>query len=193
MNFSRKVVLTFAIAMVSATIVFALSAQGNIGKAATPNAGVEKTKQLKPQTTCPVMGEPIDTAEYVDYKDKRIYVCCSNCIEKVKKNPEKYIKKLEQMGQSVKVIGTTGKKENKVTSADSSMKGMDMKGMKMTGETATKATDVGYWTCPMHPEIHQSTSGKCPICGMNLVFKKSDKDTAQMKGMDYGKTKTDQK
>jgi YHS domain-containing protein len=179
--------------MFSAAIVFAQSGQADTGKATTANAGVEKTKQLKAQTTCPVMGEPIDTTKYVDYKDKRIYVCCSNCIEKVKKNPEKYIKKLERMGQSVKVIGPAGKNENKVTSADSSMKGMDMKGMKMPGDTVAKSANAGYWTCPMHPEIHQSTSGKCPICGMNLVFKKSDKDTAQMKGMDHSKMKMDPK
>lgn len=27
----------------------------------------------------------------------------------------------------------------------------------------------GYWTCPMHPQIHQHEKGKCPICGMDLV------------------------
>jgi len=26
-----------------------------------------------------------------------------------------------------------------------------------------------YWTCPMHPQIHQSGPGQCPICGMDLV------------------------
>ena len=55
------------------------------------------------------------------------------------------------------------------------MKDMDMKGMKMTGDTTTKAADVGYWTCPMHPEVHKTASGQCPICGMNLVYKESTK------------------
>jgi membrane fusion protein, copper/silver efflux system len=26
-----------------------------------------------------------------------------------------------------------------------------------------------YWTCPMHPEIHQKGPGSCPKCGMELV------------------------
>lgn len=26
-----------------------------------------------------------------------------------------------------------------------------------------------YWTCPMHPEIHQDHPGECPICHMKLV------------------------
>jgi YHS domain-containing protein len=61
-------------------------------------------KMLSPQTTCPVTGDPINKKLYVDYKGKRIYVCCESCIGRVKKNPEKYIKKLEAMGQSVETI-----------------------------------------------------------------------------------------
>jgi YHS domain-containing protein len=129
-------------------------------------------KQLKPQTTCPVMGEPIDKKQYTDYNGKRIYVCCGDCVEKVKKNPEKYIKKLESMGQSVEIIGNAPKKESKAVTADTSMKGMDMKGMKMSGDTAAATSPSGYWTCPMHPEVHKTASGQCPICGMNLILKK---------------------
>ena len=29
--------------------------------------------------------------------------------------------------------------------------------------------DVDYWTCAMHPSVHSETSGKCPICGMDLI------------------------
>ena len=28
-----------------------------------------------------------------------------------------------------------------------------------------------YYTCPMHPHIHQDNEGDCPICGMSLVAK----------------------
>lgn len=35
-----------------------------------------------------------------------------------------------------------------------------------------KALEVGfYYTCPMHPQIHASSPGECPICGMTLVKK----------------------
>lgn len=56
------------------------------------------TKEGKPQTTCPVLGGDINKDLYVVFKGKRIYVCCSDCIEVIKKNPEKYIKKLEAQG-----------------------------------------------------------------------------------------------
>jgi len=47
------------------------------------------------QTTCPVMGNPVNKDVYVDYEGKRIYFCCEGCIEKFKENPEKYMEKLE--------------------------------------------------------------------------------------------------
>lgn len=27
----------------------------------------------------------------------------------------------------------------------------------------------GEWTCSMHPQIRQAASGRCPICGMDLI------------------------
>jgi Cu(I)/Ag(I) efflux system membrane fusion protein len=36
-------------------------------------------------------------------------------------------------------------------------------------ETHTDAAD-GYYTCSMHPQVHSDKPGKCPICGMDLIF-----------------------
>lgn len=135
------------------------------------SATAKPVKQLKPQATCPVMGDPIDKNLFVDYKGKRIYVCMQSCLPEVRKDPEKYIKKLERMGEGVEVIG------KEVNAAPS----------KMPGDSMMKEASAGYWTCPMHPEIHQSEAGKCPICGMKLVFKKSDKGIAQTKGKTHDK------
>lgn len=38
------------------------------------------------------------------------------------------------------------------------------------------AKDKMLYTCPMHPEWHQSESGKCPKCGMDLVREKTIKN-----------------
>jgi len=59
---------------------------------------------LKPQTTCPIMNEPINKKFFVDYQGKRIYACCGMCPDQIKADPEKYIKKLEAMGQGVEVL-----------------------------------------------------------------------------------------
>jgi hypothetical protein len=174
-----------AVSFLSAANGFAQSAQTVKKDSTTAAAAV---KHLKPQTTCPIMGGDIDKKLFVDYKGKRIYVCCTGCLDQVKKDPEAAIKKLEALGQEPETIALK-KKESTGIKADTSMKGMDMKGMKMSGDAAAKAAETGYWTCPMHPEVHKTASGQCPICGMNLVFKKSDKDTTKMKVIDRSKMK----
>ena len=52
----------------------------------------------KPQTNCPVMSGKVDNKIFVDYQGKRIYFCCSGCVEEFKKDPEKYLKKMEAEG-----------------------------------------------------------------------------------------------
>ncbi len=51
-----------------------------------------------PQTLCPVMAGKIDKNVYTDYQGKRIYFCCSGCIDDFKKNPDKYLKQMEEKG-----------------------------------------------------------------------------------------------
>jgi YHS domain-containing protein len=47
------------------------------------------------QTTCPVMGNPIDKQFFTYYKGRGIYFCCASCVEKFEAEPEKYMKNLE--------------------------------------------------------------------------------------------------
>jgi len=44
------------------------------------------------------MGGEINKKLYVDADGKRIYACCAGCVEKIKANPQKYIKQLEDQG-----------------------------------------------------------------------------------------------
>lgn len=39
---------------------------------------------------------------------------------------------------------------------------------KTTG-TAAKPMNKAYYTCSMHPQIHEDHPGNCPICGMKLI------------------------
>jgi rubrerythrin len=56
--------------------------------------------------------------------------------------------------------------------SDSSMNNAETSESSKYNQTGT-ATE--YYTCTMHPQVHQAKPGKCPICGMNLVFHKADK------------------
>ena len=51
------------------------------------------------QTTCPVMGGAIDKNIFVEYKGKKVYFCCKDCVEKFKADPEKYVSKLPQFAK----------------------------------------------------------------------------------------------
>jgi YHS domain-containing protein len=52
----------------------------------------------KPQAKCPVLGGDVNKQVYADYKGKRIYFCCEGCDKEFKKDPEKYLKKLQDEG-----------------------------------------------------------------------------------------------
>jgi YHS domain-containing protein len=51
------------------------------------------------QMSCPVMGGKINKALYTEYKDKKVYFCCSGCVAKFKEDPEKYLAKLPQFSE----------------------------------------------------------------------------------------------
>jgi YHS domain-containing protein len=59
---------------------------------------VPQTVRAKEQGTCPLMGGNIDKNFYADHNGKRVYFCCGGCVAPFKKDPEKYIKKLESEG-----------------------------------------------------------------------------------------------
>ena len=61
-------------------------------------AGPALAADPKPQTLCPVLGGNVDKKVYADYQGKRIYFCCQGCDAEFKKDPEKYMKKIQEQG-----------------------------------------------------------------------------------------------
>jgi len=57
----------------------------------------------KQQTTCPIMGGPINNEIYTDYEKKRIYFCCAGCTKTFKSEPEKYINKMKSDGIKLEI------------------------------------------------------------------------------------------
>ena len=62
-------------------------------------APAQQATQLAEQTTCPVMGGPINKAIFVEYQGKKVYFCCNGCPATFMANPEKYISKLPQFAK----------------------------------------------------------------------------------------------
>ncbi|MBI4720199.1 MAG: YHS domain-containing protein [Chitinivibrionia bacterium] len=84
MNRTRNIICALMLAAFS-------SGSGFAGESAAP-AGVTPPKVLKPQTVCPVMGKPIDSASYTDIQGQRVYFCCDGCAKKLLADPDKYFK-----------------------------------------------------------------------------------------------------
>lgn len=88
---------------------------GAMGAQACPSCGCEpkaktETKEVKVQTTCPLMGGKINKEIFVDHGGKRVYFCCKGCIAPFKKNPQKYIKALEKSGVTLEKAPKAAKK-----------------------------------------------------------------------------------
>lgn len=51
------------------------------------------------QTSCPVSGKPLNSAQVVEHKGKKVYFCCPACPDGFKKDPEKFMAKLPQFAK----------------------------------------------------------------------------------------------
>ena len=96
-----KIKTVLALALLSAA---ALSATAGDKKA--------ETAKGKKQAKCPVMERyDVDPSKYIDIKGYRIYTCCKGCINQIKANPDKYIKKLKAQGVELEKAPAPKKKK----------------------------------------------------------------------------------
>ncbi len=64
-------------------------------------------RKAKAQASCPVMGGKIDKKYYADYQGKRVYFCCADCVGTFKKDPARYVRKLQKQGVALATVGQT--------------------------------------------------------------------------------------
>ena len=87
----------FTVSMATALMTCGVCAADKPAQTPTPSQK-SLAVAVKVQTLCPVMGGTINKSKFVDYDGKRIYVCCDGCIDKVKKDPAKYVRQMEEKG-----------------------------------------------------------------------------------------------
>lgn len=94
------------IGSVALTLAFASTALAVDPAPATAPAcpAMAKKAALKAQTTCPITGNKIDKTQFVDVDGCRIYVCCKDCIDKVKADPKAAMKKIAACGECCECI-----------------------------------------------------------------------------------------
>lgn len=114
------------------------------------------------------------TAEFrYEYNGATYYFCSGHCLEKFKKEPDKFLSKggaSETVSTPTPGEGPSGitytcpmhpeVKEVKPISCPKC--GMALEPASLPAMTKTE------WICPMHPQIVSDTPGSCPICGMAL-------------------------
>ena len=86
----KTIVLTFVLIVTVGLFIGCGSKESNHGDDHEDHAGEEHTEALPSGANkmCPVLTEEkVDPSLYVEYNDKRIYVCCKKCLKRVKKDP----------------------------------------------------------------------------------------------------------
>jgi YHS domain-containing protein len=91
MNHTKTLIIVLAAAM---TLV--LTAYADMETTEGQSQQIQKTPVL--QTGCPIMEGEINKELYADYQGKRIYFCCKGCINMFMKEPDKYMKEMEDQG-----------------------------------------------------------------------------------------------
>ena len=61
-------------------------------------AGCGAEEEAKAQTTCPMMGNPINKKLFVDHKGKRVYFCCEGCPKAFRADADVQMKKMTDAG-----------------------------------------------------------------------------------------------
>lgn len=111
-----------------------------------------------------------------EHEGKKYFFCSQACLEKFRREPEKYLQKAP--AESLLLIGekeTTGLPKGSIYTCPMHPEIREDKpgacpkcGMALEPVVSIAAPMHTQWTCPMHPEIIREEPGSCPICGMAL-------------------------
>jgi YHS domain-containing protein len=79
--------------------------------------GILLEKSPQPQLVCPVTGRGIDKNIYIDHEGRRVYLCCRQCVETFKSDPESFVTALLEQGVTLEEIPEDSAAESAAESA----------------------------------------------------------------------------
>lgn len=94
-----KAGLIFLVSLLVVVGLFSgLAFAGGCSLSGGPAAADKPAAKEAVNTTCPVMGGEIakDTPYTAEYKGKKVGFCCAGCVPAFKKNPDKYMKEIQE-------------------------------------------------------------------------------------------------
>lgn len=107
------------------------------------------TNQVAVQTAkdpvCGMSVDPNTAAGSFEHNGQTYFFCSQHCLKKFQESPDRYL-----AGPSSECCSTMDQVATPVTL------------------TAIQRSRPADYTCPMHPEVRQTTPGSCPKCGMAL-------------------------
>ena len=119
------------------------------------------TMQAKRDPVCGMTVDPEKAAGSLEHNGQTYFFCSLGCREKFRANPESFIGQ-NQLRERVVIA-------HEKFSPPADAGGSDKPARASGSDRTPDARGVGTsYTCPMHPEIRQSTPGSCPKCGMSL-------------------------
>jgi Cu+-exporting ATPase len=116
---------------------------------------------------CGMMIEPADAAATYEYNGQTYHFCMTDCAEKFKADPEKYLQPRAEGSAEAAPPGTIYTCPMDPEVRQPGPGACPKCGMALEPDLSTVIGRV-EWTCPMHPEIVRGEPGSCPICGMAL-------------------------
>lgn len=90
-------IILIMVAMYPAGSIFAHEEKSGHGMGKMTMHHSQKIEMEEDTGLCPVMGNNASNEYFYTYKDKTYYFCCPMCVEKFKKEPEKYISKIKNI------------------------------------------------------------------------------------------------
>lgn len=97
------------------------------------------------------MGEPVNHVQ----EGRLVRFCCTNCLKEFRKDPAKYLAKIDEAARGVRQGGVV---------AAASPPGPS----KPSAAVGPKKTQKKLWYCPMHPAYTSDRPADCPICNMKM-------------------------
>jgi YHS domain-containing protein len=94
-----------------AVFAFALCALFPGGCNSGSDGGSIEVDRGKVQSVCPVMVNPINKKFFAEHGEKRIYFCCLSCVNEFRKNPGRYMTRLNEAGVILENLAVVGSEE----------------------------------------------------------------------------------
>ncbi|MBL7222499.1 MAG: hypothetical protein ISS72_01470 [Candidatus Brocadiae bacterium] len=112
MNSATRIIASLVLGLSAAVFLTACGDGQTKGKDAKPSKA-PAPQAAKAQETCPVMGGKVVKTIFADHDGKRVYFCCAGCVGTFKKDPAKYITKLEDAGVTLAKAEPAAKPKDK--------------------------------------------------------------------------------